>query len=125
MTHSQFVGPGGTFSVSSTGPMPSNMAAMPINLGMPWMTQGGGRGATVAQAASAAIGAFNQFLQPMMQPERELSDGWRGVWSAQHGREYYWHQPSGRTQWEAPEGIEVPPRPAPSQNVEASIQQMM
>jgi hypothetical protein len=33
---------------------------------------------------------------------RLLSDGWQAIFSAEHGREYFWHRPTGKTTWVEP-----------------------
>lgn len=33
---------------------------------------------------------------------RELSDGWRAIYSPDYGREYFWHETSGATTWALP-----------------------
>ena len=33
---------------------------------------------------------------------RQFAGGWRAVHDPEHGREYYWHQASGQTTWQAP-----------------------
>eukprot|EP00931_Biecheleriopsis_adriatica_P086255 TRINITY_DN60966_c0_g1_i1.p1 TRINITY_DN60966_c0_g1~~TRINITY_DN60966_c0_g1_i1.p1 ORF type:complete len:263 (-),score=44.49 TRINITY_DN60966_c0_g1_i1:25-813(-) len=35
-----------------------------------------------------------------------LPPGWQAIYSAEHGRQYYWHQPTGTSQW-------LPPAPTP------------
>lgn len=39
---------------------------------------------------------------------RELGGGWVAVWSVGHGREYFWHRPTGVTSWQAPRVGEDP-----------------
>ncbi|CAE8624186.1 unnamed protein product [Polarella glacialis] len=44
-----------------------------------------------------------------------LPGDWQSVYSQEHGRHYYWHTPSGATQWEPPElATDALPRAAPN-----------
>eukprot|EP00929_Paragymnodinium_shiwhaense_P103338 TRINITY_DN66784_c0_g1_i1.p1 TRINITY_DN66784_c0_g1~~TRINITY_DN66784_c0_g1_i1.p1 ORF type:complete len:276 (-),score=22.67 TRINITY_DN66784_c0_g1_i1:381-1208(-) len=57
---------------------------------------------TVLRLSRSSLRGPWRYLSSASTRTRELSNGWSAVYSPEHNREYFWHQPTGSTTWDPP-----------------------